>query len=83
MPKRNFSPGLKNLFRISFSELVHTYTGASEASSKWVGKTKYYSTCSKKWVGKRPFSIQIKQKSGWARAHPAHNSEVSSRNCLP
>ena len=47
-------------------------TGALEAASKWVGKTKNYSTGIKKWVGKRPFSIKIKQKSGWARAHPAH-----------
>ena len=46
--------------------------GASEASSKWVGTVKNYSTVSKKWVGKCPFSIKVKQKSGWARAHPAH-----------
>ena len=46
--------------------------GASEASAKWVGITKNHSTGSKKWMGTRPFSIKIKQKSGWARAHPAH-----------
>jgi len=49
-------------------------TGALEASSKWVSKTKNYSTGIKKWVGKRPFLIKIKQKSRWARAHPAHQA---------
>ena len=49
-------------------------TGALEASSKWVGKTKIYSTGSKKRVGKGPISIKIKQKSGWARAHPTHTA---------
>ena len=44
--------------------------GASEASSKWVGKTKNHG--SKKWVGKFPYSIKIRQKSGWAHAYPAH-----------
>ena len=58
--------------------VIHEETGTSEASSKWVGKTKYYSIGSKKWVGKtkyysigskkwvgkRPFSIKIKEKSG-------------------
>ena len=41
-------------------------TGASEASSKWVGKTKNYYNGSKKWVEKHPYSITIMQK-----AHPA------------
>ena len=56
------------MFIIFHCTLQHS--GASEASSKWVGKTKYYSTGSKKWVGKRLFSIKFKQKSGWVRAHP-------------
>ena len=47
-------------------------TGASEASSKWVGTTMNYSNGSKKWVGNRPYSLMIRQKSGWARAHLAH-----------
>ena len=55
-------------------------TGASEASSKWVGKTKNYSTCSKNWVGKRPFSIKIKQKSEWARTNPAPTPLHRKRN---
>ena len=46
--------------------------GVSEASSKWVGKTKNYYNYSKKWVGTHPFSIMVRQKSGWARVHPAH-----------
>ena len=46
-------------------------TGASEASSKWVGKTKNYYNGSKNWVGKHPYSIVIRQKSRWASAHPA------------
>ena len=54
--------------------VLHTYTGAEEASSKWVGKTKNHSTGSKKWVGKFPFSIKVKQKSGWTRALPVHPS---------
>ena len=40
-------------------------------ASKWVGMTKNYSTGSKKWVGRRLFSINVRQKSGWARAHLA------------
>ena len=55
------------------------YTGASEASSKWVVKTKNYSTISKKWVSKRPFSIKMKQKSGWARPHPAYPTPTRLR----
>ena len=47
-------------------------SGASEASSKWVGKTKNHYTGSKKWVGKHFFSLKIKQKSGWVRAQPTH-----------
>ena len=39
-------------------------SGASEASSKWVGKTKNYSTGSKKWVSKHFFSLKIKNKVG-------------------
>ena len=38
-------------------------------SSKWVGKTKYYFSVYKKMVDKFPFSVKIKQKSGWAHAH--------------
>ena len=34
-------------------------------------KTRKYFTGSKQWVGKCPFSLKVKQKSGWARAHPA------------
>ena len=41
-------------------------------ASKWLGKTKKYSNGSKKWVDKNPYSIIIRQKSGWARAHPAY-----------
>ena len=64
------TPPRIDLYKIfSFTIL---YTGASGASSKWVGTIKNYSTDSKKWVGKCPFSMKVKQKSGWARAHPAH-----------
>ena len=47
-------------------------TGALEASSKYVGKIKKYSTGGKRWVGKLLFSVKMKQKSGWARTYPAH-----------
>jgi len=57
------------LFRFFFT---FDMAGASEASSKWVGKTKKFSKVCKKWVGKLLYSIKIRQKSGWARAHPAH-----------
>ena len=65
---------------LCFLTLKEYFSGASEASSKWVGTTKNYSTGSKKWVGTRPFSIKIKQKSGWARAHPAHPAPTPLEN---
>ena len=61
--------GTKDLF--SDFDPVHV-SGAQEPSSKWVGKTKNFSSGSKKWVGKYPFSIKVKLKIGWAHAHPAH-----------
>ena len=64
-------PG-KVLYNMNECMYLHNTAGASKASSKWVGKTKNYSYGSKKWVGKHSFSIMIRQKSGWARAHPAH-----------
>ena len=58
----------EHLFYTSEISLV----GALEDSSKWMDKTKDYSTGSKKWVGKYPFSMKVKQRGGWARANPAH-----------
>ena len=65
----------KMLIYLTFVQYTtDNHPGASEASSKWAGKTKKYSTGNQKWLGKRPFSIKIKQKSEWARAHPAHQA---------
>ena len=36
----------------------------------------FYYSSSKKWAGKHPFSLKIKQESGWPRAHPTHPAPI-------
>ena len=59
-------------FFLNMMNVIIHFPVTQEASPKWVGKAKNYFTSSKKWVAKCPFFIKIRQKSGWAHAHPAH-----------
>ena len=60
----------------------YKYSGASEAFSKWVGKTKNYSTASKKWVVKHSFSLKIKQKSAHLAPPPLNHNLVTRRHIV-